>query len=302
MNVDEIETFLAVIEYGSISKAADYMYIGNGTASTRIMNLEKKLGVSLLERKKGVRKTLLTTEGELFLPIAQQWSALWADAKKLKELQDYKELKICASDLISSFLLKDVYKTFINKNKDIFLTLQTEHATEIHQQIETQKMDLGFVFVRHDYPNVLSFPLYEEEMVLVFHQESCFASSKKKEDLRSENEVYAYWSEAFTLWHNYYFPYNGRKKVIVGTAAMMYSFLHDINDWAILPLSLAQNFKNKNSKLEYRNIPYPPPKRTAYVLAHKYPKSGTRKMTKLFLDEAKSFISKNTGLILLDEQ
>lgn len=300
MNIEEIETFLAVIEYGNVLRAAEHLYIGNGTASTRIMNLEKKLGVTLLERQKGVRKTALTPEGKLFLPIAQQWVALWSDAQKLKELQSYEEMRISASDLISSFVFEEVYKNFIKKYPDIFLTLQTEHSTEIHQQIETQKMDLGFVFVLHDYPNVISVPLYEEEMVLVFNKESRFARTKEKADLHAEHEVYAFWSEAFTLWHNYYFPYAGRKKIIVGTAAMMFNFLESEEDWTILPVSIAQDFINRNPMLTYTSISSPPPKRTAYVLTHKFPKPRTRKNAKLFMGEVRKYIKENTSLALLD--
>lgn len=302
MNIEEIETFLAVVEYGNVLRAAEHLYIGHGTASTRIMNLERKLGVILLERQKGVRKTVLTSEGESFLPIAQQWAALWSDAQKLKERQTYKELRISASDLISSFVFEDVYRKFIKKHSTIFLTLQTEHATEIHQQIETQKMDLGFVFVLHDYPNVISFPFYEEDMVLVFHKDSKFSETKEKEFLKAEHEVYAFWSEAFNLWHNYYFPYAGRKKVIVGTAAMIYNFLEEKEDWTILPLSIAQNFIKKNNQLDYQFISSPPPKRTAYVLAHKFPKPGTKKNAKLFLDEVRTYIRESTSLTLLDNK
>lgn len=291
---------MAVVEYGNVLRAAEHLYIGNGTASTRIMNLERKLGVTLLERQKGVRKTALTAEGESFLPIAQQWAALWADAKKLKERQTYQELRISASDLISSFVFEDIYKTFIKKYSTIFLTLQTEHATEIHQQIETQKMDIGFVFVLHDSPNVISFPLYEEEMVLVFHKDSLFAKTKEKEFLKTEDEVYAFWSEAFNLWHKYYFPYAGRKKVVVGTAAMIYNFLEKKEDWTIVPVSIAQNFLKKNDQLNYTFLSAPPPKRTAYVLAHKFPKPGTRKNAQLFLNEVRKYIKEKSDLTLLD--
>ncbi len=54
-------------------------------------------------------------------------------------------------------------------------------------------MDIGFVFVLHDSPNVISFPLYEEEMVLVFHKDSLFAKTKEKEFLKTEHEVYVFW-------------------------------------------------------------------------------------------------------------
>ena len=51
MTYEQIETFLTVITYGSISAAAKYLYVSQSTISARIQQLETELDVQLLIRQ-----------------------------------------------------------------------------------------------------------------------------------------------------------------------------------------------------------------------------------------------------------
>lgn len=64
MVFEDVETFLAAVDEGSIAAAAKALYIGQPTASQRIRHLEEELGVTLLSRKAGVRRLSLTPEGK----------------------------------------------------------------------------------------------------------------------------------------------------------------------------------------------------------------------------------------------
>ena len=67
----EIEAFLTVQQTGSVTKAAEQLYISQSSLSTRLRTLERELGCSLFIRGRGDRAMLLTPEGERFLPLAQ---------------------------------------------------------------------------------------------------------------------------------------------------------------------------------------------------------------------------------------
>ncbi|MFI6445732.1 LysR family transcriptional regulator [Kitasatospora sp. NPDC050543] len=70
MQLEVIESFLAVARYRSISRAAASLYITQPTMSQRLQRLEKSLGLALFERAwTGVR---LTEQGAYFLPYAAQ--------------------------------------------------------------------------------------------------------------------------------------------------------------------------------------------------------------------------------------
>lgn len=60
-----MEVFVRVAECGSFTRAADSIGLGNGTVTTCIRNLERQLGVTLINRD--TRRLRLTEEGETYL-------------------------------------------------------------------------------------------------------------------------------------------------------------------------------------------------------------------------------------------
>ena len=70
MTFQQIRYFDAIVRTGSMSHAADQLFISQPSLSVAISNLEKELGVPLFERRG--RSVTLTAEGEAFVPHAQQ--------------------------------------------------------------------------------------------------------------------------------------------------------------------------------------------------------------------------------------
>ncbi len=66
---DEIVTFVAVVESGSFSRAAEQLCLANSAISRTVKKLEAKLGVSLLNRT--TRQLSLTEEGERYFRRVQ---------------------------------------------------------------------------------------------------------------------------------------------------------------------------------------------------------------------------------------
>jgi DNA-binding transcriptional LysR family regulator len=64
MDLDSISVFIKVIQAGSFSKAAKLLGMPNTTVSAKVSHLEKKLGVSLIQRT--TRKLNVTQAGEAF--------------------------------------------------------------------------------------------------------------------------------------------------------------------------------------------------------------------------------------------
>jgi DNA-binding transcriptional LysR family regulator len=64
MDLNETAVFVKVVQAGSFSAAARQMDLPNSTVSTRVARLEKRLGVTLLQRT--TRRLHLTEAGEMF--------------------------------------------------------------------------------------------------------------------------------------------------------------------------------------------------------------------------------------------
>lgn len=298
MNVDEILTFLAVVDNHSISAAANCLYISQSSASSRINNLEKELGIPLIYRAKGVKTISLTVEGEHLLPIAQQWLALYHDVQQLKSSDYIRTLRIAANDLLNTQLLPYIYTDFSNKYKNIMLYIQTEHSTEAHNLVANQLVDIAFVYTQHDIPNIISEPLYHEKMMILCHKKSQFFSTQNLRDLRDDCEVTAKWSANFEAWHHQKFPYSNRSKIVVGTASMIGCFLNEEKDWCIVSKIVGDHIcRNKPdfTLVEYESLP----RRTAYMITHKFPKYGSKELINTFINELVNHLRNNPSIELL---
>ena len=70
MNLQQLTTFCTVLSEGSMTAAADKLYLTQPAVSQQIRNLEDELGVELLER--GVRRVKATLQGQLLYDYAKR--------------------------------------------------------------------------------------------------------------------------------------------------------------------------------------------------------------------------------------
>ena len=63
MTEQDVKIFLAVVRWGSISAAAEAMFITQPAVSRHIRELERELGCQLVRRGKGLRHIELTEQG-----------------------------------------------------------------------------------------------------------------------------------------------------------------------------------------------------------------------------------------------
>jgi DNA-binding transcriptional LysR family regulator len=80
MNLTQIRYFLAVVETGSFTRAADRTNVTQPTLSAGIQRLEEALGTALLERGRGNAQP--TPAGAQFLPHARVLLEEWAAARR----------------------------------------------------------------------------------------------------------------------------------------------------------------------------------------------------------------------------
>ncbi|SHH18444.1 LysR family transcriptional regulator [Pollutimonas bauzanensis] len=84
-----MEVFIRVMECGSFSRAAESLDLANATVTSSLRNLEKHLGVTLIQRN--TRHLHLTEEGRQFLPRCQEILKAVAQAES--------DVKTSASDI-----------------------------------------------------------------------------------------------------------------------------------------------------------------------------------------------------------
>jgi DNA-binding transcriptional LysR family regulator len=121
---EELAIFVAVVESGSFSRAAEQLGQANSAVSRAVKKLEMKLGVSLLNRT--TRQLSLTEEGERYFRRVQQILQEMAAAEN--ELMESRQtprglLRIDAATPVMLHLLMPLIKPFRERYSEVTLSL-----------------------------------------------------------------------------------------------------------------------------------------------------------------------------------
>ena len=101
----EIEAFLAVVRLGSITAAAQAIFITQPALSRRLQALEEELGYPLFRRGKGQRNIQLTEEGKAFVPVAERWRQLWRQSREIAGLSHRGKMTVAVIGSINTYLM-----------------------------------------------------------------------------------------------------------------------------------------------------------------------------------------------------
>ena len=138
MEIDQIETFLAVATFGGFHRAAEALRVSQPAVSARIKALEESLGVRLLARSRA--GLTLSDAGRTLRPYAEQLLRTAALARQaVHELQPQSAgpLQIAAalSDL-RLFPLPDVLKQFQQTHPNsVMRNLRSGHSKEVLEMV-----------------------------------------------------------------------------------------------------------------------------------------------------------------------
>lgn len=121
---DELKVFIAVVESGSFSRAAEQLQMANSAVSRTVKKLENKLGVALLTRT--TRQLALTHEGEHYFRRVQKLMQEMSTAESElieRQLAPQGELRIDAATPVILHLLLPMIKPFRERYPDVTLSL-----------------------------------------------------------------------------------------------------------------------------------------------------------------------------------
>lgn len=175
--LSQIEAFSVVARVGSISAAAEELMISQPAVTARLQGLERSTGAVLLARSR--RGSRLTDAGRAFLPHAER--ALAAVAGGRRAVADVVSgtggrLTIGAAPAVSTYVLPAVLHRFQTAHPGVQLSVRSGHSEEVLEMVVREEVEIGLMRpIQH--PDVVSQPLYEEELVLVVHRGHAFASS-----------------------------------------------------------------------------------------------------------------------------
>lgn len=264
MNYSQIESFLTIIRLGSLSKAAEQLYVSQSTISQRLHSIEKEYDVVLLNREKGVKSVTLTHEGERFYQLALRFETLYSETKNLKATSGEATISIGAVDSVHNYVLKDIYSKVFHEIPDIRLAIHTHQSNEIYYLIDQNNIDIGFSLQDRILKNVRVQKLFEEQMVMIQKKKTGSVKSEVENSrLSPKQQLFINWGMDYQIWHEKHWGPTSNTFIQIDTAKMLGDFLEEEEMWAIVPVSIARDFHEKGL-VDVFLLKDPPPSRSCF--------------------------------------
>ncbi len=146
LKLDQLHTFLDVVELGSFTAAADRIGISQPAVSLQVRQLEKKLGLRLIER---VGKTVRPTQAGLVLidharRIGGDVEAALSDMAGLSA-DTAGRVRLGTGATACIHLLPPVFRQLKERFPSLQITVKTGDTRDILKEIEDNTLDIGFV-------------------------------------------------------------------------------------------------------------------------------------------------------------
>ena len=144
MDFKQLESFVAAVDEGSFSNAAERLQISQSMVTIHIRNLEKELGARLLNRT--TRSMELSQDGRTFYSYAREMLKLNRDSilALSRADKDGKTVEICATPFICRYYLSDWVIGFNRLHPDINFKFVTCYNAEIHSKLEKDGSEFAF--------------------------------------------------------------------------------------------------------------------------------------------------------------
>lgn len=181
VNIELYRVFYTVAKCGSLTKAAEELFISQPAVSQAIKQLESQLGTSLFNRTH--RGMELSVQGGklIFKQVEEALALLDAAENKLIELKTTATgtIRIGATDSIFSNILADKIVAFNEKYPAVRFELITGTSPDTLTQLKDNKCDIGFV----------NLPIEDKDVNFtgtVAHLSDIFVAGKKFSDIKDK--------------------------------------------------------------------------------------------------------------------
>jgi DNA-binding transcriptional LysR family regulator len=168
VTLQQLQYFLAAIEHGTFSAAADALYMAQPSLSEQIRRLEGELGVPLFVR--AGRRLVLTEAGRALRPEAER--TLQAAARAAESVAGVRELRAGTATFgtfgdAPTWLTGNVAATFRRRHPDVRLRMVGLNSSEVADEVREGRVEAGLVVLPIDDTGLDVRPAMEDEIVYV---------------------------------------------------------------------------------------------------------------------------------------
>lgn len=179
MDFKELETFVSIVEKGSISAAAAALGISQPAVSKRVARIEAEMGASMFAN--GHKHSTLTSEGAVLYKAALKMLDTRKKARiQIAEISQelYGTVRISASSIPGDFILPGLLVEFVEKHPGVSVQVMQGDSQSALEDLTDKKSDLAVIGTDKNLPGFTSVPFYHDELVLIVNRNHPLASKK----------------------------------------------------------------------------------------------------------------------------
>ncbi|MFZ6645857.1 LysR substrate-binding domain-containing protein [Undibacterium sp. TJN25] len=180
MELRQLRYFVAIVDHGSLSRAARVLHIVQPALTQQLQQLEEELGAALLHRS--AQGMLPTDAGKLFYEHAQAILKQVGDAKSAVAQSADKPAGTVALGIpqsASGALALPLLKAVRAHYPEISLQMTEELTGNLTEQLKSGRINLAVLFDDGQLGGFSVQPLVEEQMMYIARADSQFISKRK---------------------------------------------------------------------------------------------------------------------------
>ena len=168
-NLNHLPTFLAVVEQGSISRAAEHLHLSQSAVSSQIADLEASIGQRLLDRlpRRGVAPTAAGCVLQEHIAAALALVARGERAVHDLEGLQAGRLVVGASSTTGTYLLPAACGRFVRRFPRVALSLQIGNSAAVVDRLRAGDLDLAITEDDSDHIDCRREPWIRDQIVLI---------------------------------------------------------------------------------------------------------------------------------------
>ena len=176
MTIRYLTIFLAVAEYGTMSAAAEHLYLSQPTISQAIRELEKHYNGLLFERLG--KKLYLTDRGTLLLPQARELVNRFTEVEELMLNQGQTSiLKLGSTLTVGTCLTPTVMLKLEESTPGLEVHSYVSNTLEIEQKLLKSELDAAVVEGEIQSPDLVVIPIIDDCLVLAAGKHTHFMNA-----------------------------------------------------------------------------------------------------------------------------
>ncbi|SHI27539.1 LysR substrate-binding domain-containing protein [Pollutimonas bauzanensis] len=170
LNLRQVEAFKAVIEHGTVSRAAEALFVSQPAVSKQLVKLEEDTGLALFDRVRG--KLAPTRHG---MRLYEEIDRIFAGLRQVEQAIDsirrdeQRHLEIGVMPALSGSFVRRVTMNFMKAHPNVHVSIQTRSSQFLADWLVTRQIDVALVGSRVENPYIDREPLISSPLFCAMH-------------------------------------------------------------------------------------------------------------------------------------